>query len=104
MGIAIKMLRSEPGSSGSGALATITPCETTPAIVSTPDSGSVILILPCPQDQLFDALKGTVWIVVKVLVVFVPVTVYDPDPLLNTIVPESAYVGADANGEMDISH
>jgi hypothetical protein len=28
--------------------------------------------------------------------------VYEPDPLLNTIVPESAYVGADANGEMDI--
>jgi hypothetical protein len=31
--------------------------------------------------------------VVRVLVVFVPVIVYDPDPLLNTIVPESAYVG-----------
>ena len=49
------MLRLEPGTTGFGALATITPCETTPSIVSTPDSGSVILILPSPYDQLFDA-------------------------------------------------
>jgi hypothetical protein len=51
-----------------------------------------------------DVLNGAVWIVVRVLIVCVPVMVYVPDPLLNTIVPEVAYVGADANGEMDISN